>query len=370
MWSEKRKNGNVTYIERYKDPLTGRVKTASVTIKPTGRKSDAKLAENALRDKIRGLLAITETKDVTFGTLCDKYIEWQERTHKHQTAVSAADHLTAIRRSIGDDVLVNRLTAPIVTGRIWTDNPVTYNERLTRFKALMRWAYRSDYVQDIAYLDKMQKSKAPTTREKDAAKYLEHEEIEKLLSGMTVWKWKLMTEFLILSGLRVGEAIALEDSDVNTGTREISVTKTRSPNTNEISTTKTETSERIVYMQDELLQVCCEIKKSMKEEQIKYAYRTSHFMSDDDGNYLCYQSYAKYFRENTEHLIGRRLTPHSLRHTHTALMAEAGVPIETISRRLGHADSKITMDVYMHVTNSMVERDRDRIKSVKMLTIC
>lgn len=48
MWSEKRKNGNVTYIERYKDPLTGRVKTASVTIKPTGRKSDAKLAENAL----------------------------------------------------------------------------------------------------------------------------------------------------------------------------------------------------------------------------------------------------------------------------------------------------------------------------------
>jgi integrase len=40
-------------------------------------------------------------------------------------------------------------------------------------------------------------------------------------------------------------------------------------------------------------------------------------------SYISYDVYAKYFRENTERIIGRRLTPHSLRHTHTAMLAEA-----------------------------------------------
>jgi integrase len=77
--------------------------------------------------------------------------------------------------------------------------------------------------------------------------------------------------------------------------------------------------------------------------------------------------YSKYFRENTEAILGRRLSPHALRHTHTAMLAEAGVPLETISRRLGHSDSKITREVYMHVTDNMRQRDRERIQQVKIL---
>lgn len=49
------------------------------------------------------------------------------------------------------------------------------------------------------------------------------------------------------------------------------------------------------------------------------------------------------------------------------MLAEAGVDLDTISRRLGHADSKITKEVYMHVTNKMKEHDR---KKIKMLHIC
>ena len=101
-----------------------------------------------------------------------------------------------------------------------------------------------------------------------------------------------------------------------------------------------------------------------------YVYRTDLFMSDDYGKYISYDAYAKYFRENTERFLGRRLTPHSLRHTHTALLAEAGVSLDVISRRLGHANSGVTRDVYMHVTNKMRDRDRERLKSVKMLDIC
>ena len=51
--------------------------------------------------------------------------------------------------------------------------------------------------------------------------------------------------------------------------------------------------------------------------------------------------------------LNEGLTPHSLRHTHTSLLAEAGVGLEEIMRRLGHKDDDTTRYVYMHVTKSM-----------------
>lgn len=56
-----------------------------------------------------------------------------------------------------------------------------------------------------------------------------------------------------------------------------------------------------------------------------------------------------------------------MRHTHVALMAEHGVPIETISRRLGHTNNKITLDIYFHITEKMKEKDMEQIKAIKIL---
>lgn len=50
----------------------------------------------------------------------------------------------------------------------------------------------------------------------------------------------------------------------------------------------------------------------------------------------------------------------------TAMLAEAGVPLEAISRRLGHADSKITREVYYHVTEKMKEKENEMIKKVRI----
>ncbi len=46
------------------------------------------------------------------------------------------------------------------------------------------------------------------------------------------------------------------------------------------------------------------------------------------------------------------LTPHSLRHTHTSLLTEAGVSLPEIMERLGHVNDDTTTQVYLHVTKS------------------
>lgn len=365
MFKRKLPSGRIQYGEWYIDPLTDKRKRITITLTPsTRRKADDQLAKDALRDKIKAIYSASGHMDVpTLKAMQDQYAAYQRQHVKPQTAESGRMHLNVIVRLLGPDTLADRLTAAYVAKRLDAE-PVTYNERLKNFKAWIRWAYRMDVIRDIRYIDKLTPKKAESVRVKDAAKYLEHDEIKRLLEGMQIERWRLLTEFLLLSGLRVGEAMALNDSDVG---EVIHVTKTYSMNIREISSTKTATSTRDVDVQPELADCIRRIRIFVKEEKLKFGYRSDIFLPTLGGGYISYDAYGKYFRENCEHIIGRKLTPHALRHTHTAMLAESGVPLEVISRRLGHSSSKITREVYMHVTDNMRKRDRDRLMPVRIL---
>ena len=54
--------------------------------------------------------------------------------------------------------------------------------------------------------------------------------------------------------------------------------------------------------------------------------------------------------------------PHILRHTHITMLTEAGVDLKTIIDRVGHEDSKTTMDIYTHVTEKMKEDATAKMK--------
>jgi integrase len=137
--------------------------------------------------------------------------------------------------------------------------------------------------------------------------------------------------------------------------------KTFSFTIQKISSTKTVTSTRDVDVQPELASCIRNIRKFVREEEMMFGYRSDIFLPAFGGGYIGYETYSKYFRENCERIPGRRLSPHTLRHTHTAMLAEAGVPLETISRRLGHSDSEITKSVYLHVTEGMLKKDREQL---------
>ncbi len=51
--------------------------------------------------------------------------------------------------------------------------------------------------------------------------------------------------------------------------------------------------------------------------------------------------------------LNEKLTPHSLRHTQTSLLAEAKVSLEQIMDRLGHSDDHTTKNIYLHVTKEL-----------------
>ncbi|WP_145430110.1 tyrosine-type recombinase/integrase, partial [Staphylococcus hominis] len=66
---------------------------------------------------------------------------------------------------------------------------------------------------------------------------------------------------------------------------------------------------------------------------------------------VSHTSVSKAFRKAKE-VIGlndNNITPYSLRHTHTSYLLSKGIPIEYISKRLGHATISQTLDTYSHL---------------------
>ena len=93
-------------------------------------------------------------------------------------------------------------------------------------------------------------------------------------------------------------------------------------------------------------------------EQLGDAYNNQHFIFAKTERQPGYPIVIKMVQLRMARLLtlaklNTELTPHSLRHTHTSLLAEAGVALEQIMDRLGHSDDQITKNVYLHVTKEM-----------------
>ncbi len=369
MWSEKLANGKVRYVERYEDFMTGEERKVSVTFdKDTA--ANRKTALQALNYKIAEQDKETPAEDVTLGYLIKEYRKDQKVTVKPSTYTRNYHTCETFKTIFGKDTLVRRLTARLVRSKlIGTGKDAgTLNEYLKRLKALIRWGYRNDLVEDISWLGKLDLFKDTPHRTKIQDKYLEKSELKALLAAMDNTKWRLLTEFFALSGLRFGEAAALLLSDVDLKNRTISITKGYD-SVNKITTAmpKTEASIRDIYIQDELLVLCKKIRKYFGECQIYLQYRTKLFFADERGKNLSLYAYDKYLKDKAAEILGKKITAHALRHTHASLLMEQGVQIDAISRRLGHENSRVTREIYLHVTAVLTKQDNDQLKNIKLM---
>ncbi|MNC36582.1 Tyrosine recombinase XerD [compost metagenome] len=62
--------------------------------------------------------------------------------------------------------------------------------------------------------------------------------------------------------------------------------------------------------------------------------------------------------------LSTNITPHSLRHTYTSLMSEAGVELPVIQQMLGHKNDATTRNIYLHVTEA---RKRASVEKLDLL---
>lgn len=195
-------------------------------------------------------------------------------------------------------------------------------------------------------------------------RYLEKDELLKFLEVVKQHgSPQDYTVFFLLSytGLRIGEITALKWTDINRKELFISIKKNlyiRGGVENFILTTpKTKSSVREVDITEKVLSVLD--SHSVWQKELIMARRDKYY----NGNFVFVNDTYKPGYPMINEVPERRmkeflaianlptsLTPHSLRHTHTSLLAEAGEDLEVIQRRLGHKNDKTTRDIYLHVT--------------------
>lgn len=361
MWEQKR-NGYLYLCEAVTDPLTGKRRTVSVRIAKDNA-SGRKEANRRLYEKMEEY----KPHRLHLSDLIEMYKKENVRVVRYSTYRRNCNAIDSLLRYV-DDVYLDMLTAGLIRRKLIESGKsnVYINEVLKRSKSMLMWGYRNDLIgREIA--DKLQKLPDPGKKDRIQNKYLEKFELHALLNGMDLERWKLLTEFLALSGLRIGEAAALETTDIEGDY--ISVTKSYSESFRTVGPTKTRGSNREVFIQPELADVIKKVRICMVKQRMLYGYEDpGHLFVSQEGNRIGYASYNKYLKGIAEKTVpGKTVTPHTLRHTMTSLFAEAGVPLEAISRRLGHESSALTREIYLHITKETKVKDNAEISSVHLL---
>lgn len=153
---------------------------------------------------------------------------------------------------------------------------------------------------------------------------------------------------LLRSGLRLGEALALKTTDVDFEQRTITVR--RSYTRGHMSGTKTSRI-RVVDMSQELTDVLQQHVIGCKRDVLKKGWGSVPewlFYSETgtmlDGDNLR----SRVFYPCLKKAGIRRIRLHDLRHSYASMRISAGHNILDVSRQLGHASVKMTLDVYAH----------------------
>ena len=186
---------------------------------------------------------------------------------------------------------------------------------------------------------------------------------EYMRSGTVALQLKLFYYIAIYCGLRRGEIVALLWSDIDFEKGIISITKETTLADGKVigDTPKTKTSVRSVTAPDEVITLA----KKWKNEQLQYRLsigdrwqgKEAFVFITQDGLQMRPETPYKAFRR----IISRyndsctddadklpEIALHGLRHTNATLSISQSVDPETVARRLGHAKTSTTLDIYAH----------------------
>ena len=201
------------------------------------------------------------------------------------------------------------------------------------------------------------KLKRPKLKEKPVECFTlaEQKQIEQaVLNGK---KDKLYGILLCLySGLRIGELIALQWTDIDLAKGILTVSKSchDSKDGLVIDEPKTQSSRRMIPLPKQLLPILKGIKKKS----------SSPFVVSANGKPVSVRSYQRSF----ELLLKRLHIPHkgfhSLRHTFATRALECGMDVKTLSEILGHKNPTVTLSRYAH---SLMEHKQDMMNKLGKL---
>ena len=210
-----------------------------------------------------------------------------------------------------------------------------------------------------------------SVHEKEVYTTFEAKEFIKALDKMDedlIYK-KTVMKFMLLTGVRIGEMCGIKWSDIDFNKKIVHIVRSRlyCPEFGTYEKTpKTKTSIRDIPIPEKLI-----------NDLLKYQRWFRLFDDDFDNKFDNYYIAVNMYREP----VGRdtisswlrqfeksngfkHISCHGLRHTYCSLLLSQNVPIQTVSKYMGHSDSTITLKVYSHFIADTQEKVIDALNTI------
>lgn len=361
-------------IENGIDPRTG--KRDRIVRGGFLKRKDAKAAAEPLEYKL-GLSKIDLKRKISVDDFIDEWLNYYEQTQVKITTVRIRMHQSGFMKRYFGKMKLRDITNSKYQEFLFylkrelklADNTISGIHGTNRmiFKRAMQQHLIFNNPSDAVYIPKDKKTVDQLENESITERYLEKDELNEFLDAAKKYgRPEAYPIFFTLAwtGMRIGELLALKWKDIDFDKQTISITKTLYNLTGDVTkyillTPKTKSSIRTIDIEQEVINVLKAHHK--RQSELKLALGKVYH---DEGFVFTKMRFSKYgypMLENTikrwmislmkNHTkINKHMSPHGLRHTHTSLLAEAGVDITQIMDRLGHIDDSTTKRVYLHVT--------------------
>lgn len=170
-------------------------------------------------------------------------------------------------------------------------------------------------------------------------KYLNQDQVNKLLEVYEEPEKRLLIRFLYYTGCRVSEALALTPRHVDSERRVVSLPALKTK----------EKRDKLVVLDLETLRILELFIRARKVGKDKPIFDMDRWRA------------WKIVKDAGEAIGVKDLHPHTLRHTFAVHWASGGGDLLKLQRQLGHKRLSTTTDMYIHYATDDIQKDYDKI---------
>lgn len=212
-------------------------------------------------------------------------------------------------------------------------------------------------------------------------KWLEADEVkrlEKQLKDDTTGYGDFL-DFILRTGVRFAEALGITPKDIDLKKQTVYINKTMNYKSTcndgqydygEMMPTKNKYSVRILSLDDQALADIEEHLKDVDENESIIQHWYDHYYYSEQA--LIRKGHAKIFNSTWNKVLKdmcikadvHPISVHGLRHTHASLLIANQVSIQSVAKRLGHANTETTQQTYIHLLDKLANEDRNKIKRI------
>ena len=368
----KKKNGATVYrasVYLGVDKLTGKKARTTVTANTKkGVKIKAREAVNAFA--ANGYSVKEKPTITTYRELVALWWESYKNTIKPNSQQSMEGIVRLHILPVFGDYKLDKLTTPIIQQQVnkWADKAnkgekgayANYsflnniNRRILQYGVTMQ-AIQHNPARDVIIPRKQQNKehKVKFFSNQELKQFLDYLDNLDLSSYENLFDYVLY-KTLLASGCRIGEALALEWSDIDLKKGIISISKTLN-RYQETNTPKSKAGLREIDIDKATVSLLKQYKKRQQVQSWQLGRSEGIIFTPFTTKY----AYACLLRKRLQGHFKNAGVPdisfHGFRHTHASLLLNSGIPYKELQHRLGHSTLAMTMGTYSHLSKEKVK---------------